>query len=51
MKYVFALFLASPAFADAGLHHHPHGVDYGWIVAAALGIAGGYVLARIRGRK
>ena len=51
MKHLFFVFLATPAFAHEGLHHHPHGIDYGWIIAAAVGIAGGYVLARIRGRK
>lgn len=28
--------LAAPALADAGLHHHPHGIAAGWIVAAAV---------------
>ena len=45
------LLLAGPALADQGLHHHPHGIDYGWIIAAAVGVTGGYALARIRGRK
>ena len=46
-----ALLIATPALADEGLHHHPHGVEYGWIIAAALCGVGGYVLARVRGRK
>ncbi|MFN4129545.1 MAG: hypothetical protein ACK4GC_06990 [Paracoccaceae bacterium] len=48
------LMLATPALAHEGLHHyphgHPHGIEYGWIVAAACGVVGGYVLARLRGR-
>ncbi len=27
---------AAPALADPGLHHHPHGIAAGWIVAAAV---------------
>ena len=38
------------AFANEGLHHHPHGVDYGWIIACAVGICGGYTLSCIKGR-
>ncbi|MFN7223864.1 MAG: hypothetical protein ACK4MS_07595 [Paracoccaceae bacterium] len=45
------LMIATPALADEGLHHHPHGIEYGWIVAAACGVVGGYVLARLRGRR
>lgn len=45
------LLLSAPAYAHDGLHHHPHGIEYGWIVAAACGIVGGLVLARLRGRK
>ena len=49
-----ALLMATPALADTGLHHHPHGIEFGWLVAALIGVAGavgGYVLARLRGRK
>ena len=28
--------VAKPALADPGLHHHPHGIAAGWIVAAAV---------------
>lgn len=31
-----AALLAAPALADPGLHHHPHGIAEGWIVAAAV---------------
>jgi hypothetical protein len=45
--------LAFPSFADAGLHHHPHGIAFGWVAAALLGsvIGGGAVLAVLRRRK
>ena len=46
-----ALLIASPAMADPGLHHHPHGVEYGWIAVALLGVLGGLVIARLWGRK
>ncbi len=42
--------IASPALAHDGLHHHPHGIDYGWIIAAAVGLTGGYALTWWRGR-
>ena len=45
------VFAAAPALAHEGLHHHPHGIEYGWIIAAACGVIGGLVLARFRGRK
>ena len=31
-----ASLLAAPALADAGGHHHPHGIAAGWIIAAAV---------------
>lgn len=43
--------LAAPALADQGLHHHPHGIEAGWLVAALVGLAGGFVLARFGRRK
>jgi hypothetical protein len=43
--------LATPAMAHEGLHHHPHGIEYGWIIAAAVGVAGGLALAWFRGRR
>lgn len=45
------LFVALPAFAHEGLHHHPHGIEWGWVIAAACGVGGGFALARFRGRK
>jgi hypothetical protein len=43
-----ALVLPATAFAHDGSHFHPHGIEYGWIVAAAIGLGAGYVLARWR---
>jgi hypothetical protein len=45
--------LATPALAHEGLHHHPHGVEIGWVTAALLGSAlgGGAVYAVLRRRK
>jgi hypothetical protein len=54
MRIVFGLMpvvFAGSLFAHDGVHHHPHGIEYGWIVAVACGVVGGLVLARIRGRK
>jgi hypothetical protein len=43
--------LATPALAHQGLHHHPHGIEAGWLVAALIGLAGGFVLSRLGRRK
>lgn len=43
-----ALLMATPVLADEGLHHHPHGIEYGWIIVAALCGVGGYALAWIK---
>ena len=45
--------LVTPALAHEGLHHHPHGVEFGWLTAALLGsaIGGGLVCAVLRRRK
>jgi hypothetical protein len=52
MRVLPALFLVSPAFAHDGLHHHPHGIEYGWIIAASVGFVGwALVRAVIRGGK
>ena len=45
------LILSTSALAHDGLHHHPHGIEYGWIIAAACCVVGGLVLAYLRGRK
>jgi hypothetical protein len=42
---------ALPALAHEGIHPHPHGIEYGWIIAALAGLVGGLALARLRGRK
>ncbi len=39
-----ALILTSPALAHEGVHHHPHGIELGWIVAALVGVAAGLAL-------
>ena len=43
MKQIVLTSIASlaavPALADPGLHHHPHGIAAGWIVAAAVLVA------------
>ena len=45
--------LATPALAHEGLHHHPHGIEFGWVAAALVGsaIGGGAVYAILRRRK
>lgn len=43
--------VASPALADTGLHHHPHGIEGGWILLALVGAVAGFGLARLWGRK
>jgi hypothetical protein len=45
--------LATPALAHEGLHHHPHGIEFGWLTAALLGsvVGGGLVFAALRRRK
>jgi hypothetical protein len=45
--------LATPALAHDGLHHHPHGIEFGWLAAALVGsvIGGGAVYAYLRRRK
>jgi len=45
--------LATPALAQEELHHHPHGVEFGWVSAALLGsiVGGGVVYAALRSRK
>ncbi len=34
------VFLATPALADPGLHHHPHGVDLASVAALLVGVLG-----------
>ena len=43
---------ATPALAHDGLHHHPHGIEFGWLSAAVIGsgVGGGLVYA-LRRRK
>jgi hypothetical protein len=42
--------MVSPALAHEGLHHHPHGIEWGWVVSALVGVVavGGAVYARAR---
>ncbi len=42
------LMLPDAAIAHDGSHFHPHGIEYGWIIAAAIGVGAGYVLAQWR---
>lgn len=46
-----ALLMAQPALADEGLHHHPHGIETGWIVLALAAAALGWFAARQWGGK
>jgi hypothetical protein len=48
-----ALLFATPALANEGLHHHPHGIEFGWVTAALIGsiLGGGMVYAVLRRRK
>ncbi len=46
-----SLTFATPVMAHDGFHPHPHGIQYGWMIAAAIGLLGGLTLAKIRGRK
>lgn len=39
------------ALAHEGGHHHPHGIEFGWIIAAAVGVIGGLGLAAVRNRR
>ena len=43
-----ALLIGTPALAHEGLHHHPHGIEWGWVIAALVGLAAGLALARWR---
>jgi hypothetical protein len=43
-----ALLVGTPVLAHDGLHHHPHGIEWGWVIAALVGLAAGLALARWR---
>lgn len=47
---LFAALIPVCAFADDGFHHHPHGIDFGWIIACAVGICGGFAPSYVKGR-
>jgi hypothetical protein len=42
---------ASPALAHEGLHFHPHGIQFGWLIAALVGVVAGLSIMWFRGRK
>lgn len=42
---LYVLMLPAAAFAHDGSHFHPHGIEHGWIVAAAIGLGAGLGLA------
>lgn len=46
---VFTALIPAVAFAHDGFHHHPHGINYGWIIACAVGLCGGYALSYVKG--
>ncbi len=49
---LFALLtLPGAAVAHEGMHLHPHGIQYGWIIACAVCFVGGVAFARVRGRR
>ncbi|NUB43611.1 hypothetical protein GEU84_004375 [Fertoebacter nigrum] len=43
------ILLPLPALAHEGAHLHPHGIQYGWVIACAVCFIGGMAVARIRG--
>lgn len=49
--YFFAFVIPKQAFAHVGVHHHPHGVEYGWIIACAVGICGGFAVSFVKSRR
>lgn len=51
MLFPVLVLMATPALAHDGFHPHPHGIEYGWIVAALVGLAAGYAISWLRGRK
>jgi hypothetical protein len=54
MPLILLMFSATPAMAHDGLHLHlhPHGISYGWIIAAlALFTGARLAVARVRGRR
>ena len=52
MKTALSVLLAIPtaALAHDGRHLHPHGIQYGWVIACAVCFIGGMAFARARGR-
>ena len=45
------LLLSTPVLAHTGLHHHPHGIELGWVLAAVVGVVAGLGIAAWRMRK
>jgi hypothetical protein len=46
-----ALLVGTPVLADPGLHHHPHGIELGWVAVAVISGGVGFALARLWRRK
>lgn len=47
----FTALIPAVTFAHDGFHHHLHGINYGWIIACAVGVCGGYALSYVKGRR
>lgn len=48
MLFPAMMLLSTPAMAHDGLHFHPHGIQFGWLIAALVGVVGGVILGRFR---
>jgi hypothetical protein len=52
LRLIALILFAAPAHAHEGLHHHPHGIEFGWLTAALIGsVVGGaavYAVQRLR---
>ena len=53
-KSLIFIMIPSLVMAHDGLHFHPHGVEFGWLIAALIGgvaVVGGGVALLKRARK